>query len=781
MNARRTVLGPTRGAALLAAGVLLAGCSASGGGTGAASDAASGPPTASATASAGTAITSGEIQPWTQPEDPDSIVGLPPLRGVPTVVAEETVVLTSTQAQRVDSVEVLNGKECIGRVGLEPRCEYRLVLDPIPGDVAPGSVLVAGVTDATPTGLLVRVDAVEGSTIRATEASLGDAITSGEFRAQAWLEPDDVVKADLAPGVTALPEAVELGRGSAARAGAPSNWLSQGLAWHYAVDESPAPGVHLEGEAHFNAACGMDAGISLTDGPWFWAGCYLQQGTGLDVAVAKGAAGVGQTFTLADFDLEPIVFTIGPVPIVVVPHLTLAVRIDGSLEAGIDLGAEERVIGELKVGYDDGFFARATFDADSDSHHDVPGAGVGSKLGGELGAELMLYGIVGPKIWAIGHVEFTGGPDSRPTVCYDLRGGLGVSLVLDLKVDSWEWRPGWIIDKRLDQGCRSNEPPAVTISFPAEGQSITMGGVLAAELTAKATNPEDGALPVRWSSDLDGALGEGVGPVKVGFRTIGTHTLTATATDREGATGKAVVHVTIAKPTWSLALTAATLSGAAIDVSDGVLEGVAGKTVALRAVPSAPAGMAQPTCDLIRWRAALPLQDLGSCRAKLTLATAGTTSVSASMVTPWGDTVSKDIEVQVAAAPTASPSASAGSSGTPTPPAADVDFEGITATTQDGQSLEPDGITMPVAAPVRLVARLVEPVPANVTATFAWSVRKDGGPWEALDGPAGNPSVREFTYSGQNSHTFTFRCIATASTGQTTTMSLDLRYLGLVR
>ena len=88
---------------------------------------------------------------------------------------------------------------------------------------------------------------------------------------------------------------------------------------------------------------------------------------------------------------------------------------------------------------------------------------------------------------------------------------------------------------------------------------------------------------------------------------------------------------------------------------------------------------------------------------------------------------------------------------------------------------------MPVAQPITLSTRLAEAVPADVTATFAWSVSKDGGPWEALDGAAGNPSVREFTYSGQNGHTFTFRCVATASTGQTKTMTLGLRYPGLVR
>jgi hypothetical protein len=737
-------------------------------------------------------ITSGEIRPWTQQEDPDSIVGLPPMRGVPTVVRPETQVVTAEQAKDLDTVTVLNADACIGRIGLEPRCQYRLVLDPVPSGVGPGSVLVAGVTDATPTGLLVRVDAVEGTTITATEASLGDALESGEFRAEAWLEPEDIVEAQLAPGVSALPEAVEVGRGTAARSGVEDNWLSTGLAWHYAVDKTPAAGVHLSGEAHFNAACGMDAGVSWDLDPWFWAGCYLQQGTGLDVEVAKGAAGVGETFKLADFDLKPIVFTVGPVPVVLVPHITLAVRIDGSLEAGVDLGAQERVLGELRVGYDDGFYARAKFDADSDSHHDMPGAGVGSKLGGELGAELMLYGIVGPKIWALGHVEFTGGPDERPAVCYDLRGGLGVSVVLDLGIDSWEWRPGWIIDKRIDQGCRSNGAPTVTITSPTAGQTITMGSVLAAELTAKATDPEDGVLPVRWSSDLDGVLGQGSGPVKVGFRTVGTHTLTATATDRDGSTGKATVSIKVVKPTWKLTLTAATTSGDAIEMPDGVLRGTAGTKVVLRATPSAPPTLAQPTCDLIRWESGLPLEDLGSCRARLTLATAGASEVSATILTPWGDTVRERAEVQVAAKPvaTSSPSPTPSAPGSPTTsatpsqppqePAEAPEFEGITARTASGTQLW-SGDPMPVGEPISLTVVHTNPEQSRVTMDFAWSVRKDGGAWEPLDGPAGNPSIRQYTYSGQNPHTFTFRCIATPSSGSAKTMTLDLRYLGQLR
>ncbi len=775
--------GAVRWIAAMAAALLIAGCGRAGDPAGGASSGS--PP--SGPSGDGSVITSGEIQPWALPEDPDSLVGLPPMRNLPPKVRPETHVMDDEDAAALE-VTLLNGEACISRLTLEPRCQYRITMDPRPAGVVAGTVLATGVTPATPAGLLVRVEAVEGTTITAREASLGEALEQGEFRAEQWLEPDDVVTADLAPGVTALPEPVELGRGTSARAGQPQDWLSQGLAWHLDVDESPSPGVHLTGKAHFNAACGMDAGISLTDGPWFWAGCYLQQGTGLDVTVAKGAAGVGQTYRLADFDLQPITFFVGPVPVVLVPHLTLAVRIDGSLEAGIDLGAEERVIGELKVGYDDGFFARATFDADSTSHHDVPGAGVGSKLGGELGAELMLDGVVGPKIWGVCHVEFTGGPDARPSVCYDLRVGLGVSLVLDLEIDSWEWRPGWIIDKRLDKGCRANEAPTVTIVTPKEGQSITVGGVLAMEVTAKATDPEDGELPVRWTSDRDGVLGEGTGPVRIGLRTMGKHTLTATAVDGDGVTATAVVHVTVARPTWTLQLRARTLAGAEIDISSAVLPGKVGKAVILEARASAPPNLAQPGCDQLRWESDLPLEDLGSCRARLTFAEVGTWQVEASMPTPWGETVRDAVQVQVAAkAPATTPPSTTQPPSSPEPgkpsqptqePREAPEFEGITVTKADGTKVYD---VLPAAEPVTLRLRYTNPEQAGVSMAFAWSVRMDDGAWQPLPGPDGNPSVRTFSYTSSNRHTFTFRCVATPSSGEASTHDLTLPYPGVLR
>jgi hypothetical protein len=745
-------------AALICSAALVAAC-----GSGPPDDAAS--PSGSPS---GDVVTDGEIQEWDLEADPASQFGLPPLRGIEPKAQPDTRVLTAAEAATLSTLEVLNGDTCIGRADLEPRCRYRIVLDPLPEDVKAGTVLVAGVSTQAPAGLLVRVDAVRGNTIEATEASLGDALQQGEFRTEQWFAPEQVTETRLAPGVTALPRAPEGGKGTTT--GPAALVLGEGMAFGpYGVDVSPAPGVRITGTAFFNAGCGLDAGLSLTSGPWFWTGCELHQATGLSVTVAAGALGVGQTYRLADFDLTPIVFTIAGIPIVIVPHLSLAVRIDGSLATGIDFGAEETVLGTLKAGYDDdGFYAKADLDIGSDARHEMPGAEVGSALGGEMGVEMMLFGIFGPKAWGIGHLEFAGGPGQKPAVCYQLRGGLGLSVVLDLKVKEWEWRPGYIIDRHYDAGCRANDPPTVAISSPTEGQTLYLGTVMAAQLTAAATDPEDGTLPVTWSSNLDGPLGSGTGPVSVGFKTPGKHTLTATTTDLDGAPASAAVRITVAKPSWSLATTVSDSGGKPVALSGGVLSGRQGEVYFLTAQPSAPPSLAQPTCAQVKWKATLALQDLANCRARISLDQQGAFKVTASLTTPWGETVTSSIPVQVGPPPT-----------TVTPA-----FEGITAKGPTGNTLGP-GDALPYGQVIDLSVLYRNASQAAVPVTYAWAYQTDAGSWVALPGPAGAEgaqSHRSFSSTAQAPHQYTFQCVVTPTAGGAAlaTLTLTLRYRGQV-
>ncbi|TMB54847.1 MAG: DNRLRE domain-containing protein [Deltaproteobacteria bacterium] len=125
----------------------------------------------------------------------------------------------------------------------------------------------------------------------------------------------------------------------------------------------------------------------------------------------------------------------------------------------------------------------------------------------------------------------------------------------------------------------TNAPPAVTITAPPPGSSVPAGTRVTLTATAADDFEGDVAGAVHWSSDRDGPLGAGATLSTV--LSEGVHTLTAAATDSDGATGTAQVRfavtptapvVTIAQPAPAARLFAGspiTFTASAIDATDG--------------------------------------------------------------------------------------------------------------------------------------------------------------------------------------------------------------------
>src|SRR5207249_2841212 len=110
-------------------------------------------------------------------------------------------------------------------------------------------------------------------------------------------------------------------------------------------------------------------------------------------------------------------------------------------------------------------------------------------------------------------------------------------------------------------------PPVVTITAPPTGTRVFAGTNI--PFAATALDAEDGDLSptIRWTSSRDGVLGAGPTALRPSL-SAGTHTLTATVTDLDGATGSASITVNVVPATLTFTPVADTYvdSGAATKV-----------------------------------------------------------------------------------------------------------------------------------------------------------------------------------------------------------------------
>ena len=93
-------------------------------------------------------------------------------------------------------------------------------------------------------------------------------------------------------------------------------------------------------------------------------------------------------------------------------------------------------------------------------------------------------------------------------------------------------------------GGGGNNTPSVSITAPASGSSFASGASVT--FTGTATDVEDGSLTagMSWTSSINGAIGTG-GSFSTSSLSVGTHTITASATDSGSLTGSATISITI--------------------------------------------------------------------------------------------------------------------------------------------------------------------------------------------------------------------------------------------
>lgn len=88
-----------------------------------------------------------------------------------------------------------------------------------------------------------------------------------------------------------------------------------------------------------------------------------------------------------------------------------------------------------------------------------------------------------------------------------------------------------------------NDAPTVTITSPDDGAAYTTADEIGFEGSADDTDDGDLSGDLTWTSDLDGQIGTGASFIAT--LSAGDHTVTAEATDSDGATGSDTVAVSI--------------------------------------------------------------------------------------------------------------------------------------------------------------------------------------------------------------------------------------------
>ncbi len=137
--------------------------------------------------------------------------------------------------------------------------------------------------------------------------------------------------------------------------------------------------------------------------------------------------------------------------------------------------------------------------------------------------------------------------------CMPLSTGSDTNCVYDLV---WSGSAHGLSGHRLNgihlaSGAAGNSTPSVTIGAPANNATFAPGASVT--FTGTASDTEDGNLTgsLAWNSSLDGTLGSG-GSITSTNLSVGTHVITAAATDSGGVSGSDTINVIISSGSSSL-------------------------------------------------------------------------------------------------------------------------------------------------------------------------------------------------------------------------------------
>jgi hypothetical protein len=438
---------------------------------------------------------------------------------------------------------------------------------PVLANLKADDVLVSAPSSLAPHGYLRKVVSVrtEGTEIvlETTQGNLTDAISQGTLAASGNLSPSQVKSTKL------FFKGISIGEGGARahpRIGEGQNYgfklnFNQVFIPLTDPDNDVKGQITVDGAIEYNAGYGINLNISLEPclKPPFVCGGLdsFETKIGFDQQASLHITGdlqgqLGKEIKIGEQYFDDIYFFIGPVLIVIVPHVDIFLSVSGQVTASFEFKASQNAIAQLGARWtpDDGWKNISDFDFSGTAPTPTftgtlkPRAGVRSSM------SFLLYGLTGPEASLTAGLEIDAQIPRNPIWILNgfLKGTLGFVVALPIVGNLAEYKTT-LFDKSLEFLRSGNTAPKLELTanalpdpnvFPkGTPRTVPLGvpvkfengcGIIAG-FYFNAVDLEDGcSLGVTVVSSVDGTL-----PKTYTFQKEGLRTITVTARDSQGS------------------------------------------------------------------------------------------------------------------------------------------------------------------------------------------------------------------------------------------------------
>ena len=421
-------------------------------------------------------------------------------------------------------------------------------------ELTPGDVIVIGVTDQTPCGLLRKVKNVSNVgnvVIVETEfASLEEAIEQGSFEFDITLEPEDIERNVSYPkGVRLIRDKFETGYSFSYeldRVLCNSHLIVDGeLSFDYHILLNGTIGFFKLKTLEFKNTVESKAELDITLTDSFSAGDLLDD----------------NPKTIFTIPFKKITVWVSYVPIVLKPQIDINVGLDGEIFAelttGVTISQEDEGAYVAGVEFDNGTWKEIKNEPVFTFEYREPSLSADAKIKAYAGPqlELMLYGIAGPHCNIYGYLDFEA--DIWDDPWWELYAGLDVTAGLQLEIITKFWSAVYsspefdIINYRTPEPIAQADGPFISLNhdpvisnLTANPSSVDINQSSTISCTASDEDVGD-TLTYTWTKNGGTISGSGSSITWTAPSTAGTYTITCTVFDGNGGEDSESVNIEV--------------------------------------------------------------------------------------------------------------------------------------------------------------------------------------------------------------------------------------------